>query len=76
MKKETNVLMLRCSKCEFEFRSPIGGPISKLESAALINITLVCPNCKKPFITSKPDYFYYDDAGDEKLISFSGKGPS
>ena len=74
--KEANVLMLRCPRCNAEFRSPIGGNISKLESASLVNITLDCPECKKSFITSKPDYFYYDDGGNEKLISFSGKGPS
>lgn len=74
--KEANVLMLRCPRCNAEFRSQIGGLISKLESASLVNITLDCPKCKKSFITSKPDYFYYDDDGNEKLISFSGKGPS
>ena len=74
--KEANVLMLRCPMCKAEFRSPIGGNISKLESASLVNITLDCPECKSSFITSKPDYFYYDDNGNEKIISFSGKGPS
>ena len=74
--KEANVLMLRCPRCKAEFRSPIGGPIEKLESSSLVNITLDCPECQRPFITSKPDYFYYDDNGCEKLISFSGKGPS
>lgn len=72
--KQTNVLMLRCPKpkCREEFRSPIQGNIQSLVQSALINNPITCPKCQMQFLTSKPDFFYYDENGNEQPISFRG----
>lgn len=70
--KNKNVLMVRCPKCKAVFNSPSGGNLSVLVESALINNELSCPECGGQFLTSKPDFFYYDDSGNEQTISFKG----
>lgn len=69
---DVNVLMLQCPKCNGEFKSPIQGSIKSLVQTALINNTIECPFCKELFLTSKPDFYYYDNNGDKQPISFKG----
>ncbi len=56
-------LMLRCSKCEKAFPSPIQGNISMLKKSLLTNNTIQCPHCSSSILTSKPDFFYYNSIG-------------
>lgn len=72
MQLPKNVLLIKCNKCKVTFRSPIGGDINSLISAALVNNTIQCPHCRFMLLTSKPDFFYVDDNGVEQSISFKG----
>lgn len=66
------IILIRCRKCNKVFDSPIQGNLSSLIKSDLPNNRVVCPHCSFCFLTSNPDFFYYDALGSEQTISFQG----
>lgn len=65
------VLLLRCRKCCHVFDAPFQGNMSSMKESSLVNNRMTCPHCEFQFLTSKPDFFYYDGLGREQAIFFN-----